>query len=215
MSLEKGIEVGVRRVLSVICASVIGLAACGAASSELIGFVPTNKSVSAVTGTEALPDGSTKPFSFVPKAGEVLVVYFGYTQCPDLCPTTMTAVRAAKKKIGPDLAARVDLAMVTVDGARDTGAILTKYLSSFAERNHAITPADEKELTALKSAFQVSSSVTTNADGKVEVTHSGTAYVVGPTGDVLVEWPFGLQAEDMAHDLRLVLNELDAEKQNK
>lgn len=123
----------------------------------------------------------------------------------------MTAVRAAKKKIGEELAARVDLAMVTVDGARDTGAILTKYLSSFADRNHAIVPADEKELTALKSAFQVSSSVTTNAEGKVEVTHSGTAYVVGPTGDVLVEWPFGLQADDMAKDLRIILNGLSEE----
>lgn len=211
MKAEREIEVVVRRVLSAISALAIGLAACGSSTSELIGFIPTNKSVAAVSGTEALPDGSTKPFSFKAQAGEVLVVYFGYTQCPDLCPTTMTAVRAAKKKIGPELAARVDLAMVTVDGARDTGAILTKYLSSFAERNHAITPADEKELEALKSAFQVSSSVTTNAEGKVEVTHSGTAYVVGPTGDVLVEWPFGLQAEDMAHDLRLVLKELDAE----
>jgi len=164
-----------------------------------------------MVGTEAQTDGSTKEFSFVPKSGDVLVVYFGYTQCPDLCPTTMPAVRAAKKKIGPELAARVDLAMVTVDGARDTGAILPKYLSSFSERYHAITPATDKELSTLKSAFQVSSSVTTNAQGKVEVTHSGTAYVVGPTGDVLVEWPFGLQADDMAHDLRLLLKELNAE----
>lgn len=201
-----------RRVLSAVSALAIGLAACGSSTPELIGFIPTNKSVAAVVGTEAQSDGSTNKFSFVPKAGEVLVVYFGYTQCPDLCPTTMTAVRAAKKKIGPELAARVDLAMVTVDGARDTGAILTKYLSSFAERYHAITPATDKELNDLKSAFQVSSSVTTNAQGKVEVTHSGTAYVVGPTGEVLVEWPFGLQADDMADDLRLILNELSAEK---
>ena len=201
----------VRRVLVAISAAVIGLTACGSSTSELIGFVPTNKSVSAAVGTEAQTDGSTKEFSFVPKSGDVLVVYFGYTQCPDLCPTTMTAVRAAKKKIGPELAARVDLAMVTVDGARDTGAILTKYLSSFAERYHAITPATDKELSTLKTAFQVSSSVTTNAQGKVEVTHSGTAYVVGPTGDVLVEWPFGLQADDMAHDLRLILDGLSAE----
>lgn len=212
MNSERKREVVVRRILSAICALSVGLVACGSSTSELIGFVPTNKSVSAAVGTEARPDGSTKEFSFVPQAGEVLVVYFGYTQCPDLCPTTMTAVRAAKKKIGPELAARVDLAMVTVDGARDTGAILTRYLSSFAERNHAITPVDEKELETLKSAFQVSSSVTTNAQGKVEVTHSGTAYVVGPTGDVLVEWPFGLQADDMAHDLRLILTELNAEK---
>ena len=84
-------------------------------------------------------------------------------------------------------------------------------MSSFAERNHALIPRDDKELNDLKTAFQVSSSVTTNAEGKVEVTHSGTAYVVGQTGDVLVEWPFGLQAEDMAHDLRIILNRLGEE----
>lgn len=202
-----------RRIIFTLCALSFGLSltACSSSTDELIGFVPTNKSVASVKATEATQAGGTQAFSFVPKTGEVLVVYFGYTQCPDLCPTTMTAVRAAKKKIGAELAARVDLAMVTVDRERDTGAILTKYLSSFAERNHALIPRDDKELNDLKTAFQVSSSVTTNADGKVEVTHSGTAYVVGPTGDVLVEWPFGLQAEDMAHDLRIILNGLSEE----
>lgn len=201
-----------RRLVSTICALTLMLSACSSSAGELIGFVPTNKSVSSIRGTEATPAGSTQPFSFVPEGGDVLVVYFGYTQCPDLCPTTMTAVRAAKKKIGEELAARVDLAMVTVDTARDTGKILTKYLSSFAERNHAIIPADETELTELKSAFQVSSSVKTNAEGKIEVTHSGTAYVVGPSGEVLVEWPFGLQADDMAHDLRIILQSMSEEE---
>lgn len=211
MKSANSIEDIVRRLISTICIAAIALAGCGSDSGELIGFVPTAKSVASVVGTEATENGATQPFSFVPNAGEVLVVYFGYTNCPDLCPTTMSAVRAAKKKLGDD-AARVDLAMVTVDAERDTGSILTKYLSSFSDRYHAIVPVDATELEKQKSAFQVSSSVNKTADGKVEVTHSGTAYVVGPTGEVLVEWPFGLQADSMEHDLRIILNELREEK---
>ena len=195
--------------------TIIGLitliaASCGSSDSSLVGYVPTAKSVVSAVGTEATDTGTTS-FSFVPAAKDVLVVYFGYTNCPDLCPTTMTAVRAAKKKIGT-LASQVDLAMVTVDPQRDTGAILTKYLSTFSERYHAIVPQSEEELTTLKNLFQASSSITTNTLGNVEVSHSGTAYVVGPTGDVLVEWPFGLQADSMAKDLRSILTKLNAEE---
>ena len=186
------------------------LMGCGGSKGSLIGYVPVSKSVASVTATEVTSTGN-KPFSFVPAARNVLVVYFGYTNCPDLCPTTMSAVRSAKKMIG-NLASQVDLAMVTVDAQRDTGAVLNKYLSSFSDRYHALVPADEQELTVLKEAFQASSSITTNTLGNVEVSHSGTAYVVGPTGDVVVEWPFGLQADSMAKDLRSILEELNSDK---
>lgn len=185
------------------------LNACGGSSNSLIGYVPQEKNVSSVRGTEVTNEGA-KEFSFVPNGKDVLVVYFGYTNCPDLCPTTMSAVRVAKKKIG-DLAAQVDLAMVTVDPQRDTGTVLNKYLASFSERYHAIVPKSDDELAGMKDAFQASSSITTNTLGNVEVSHSGTAYVVGPSGDVVVEWPFGLQADSMAKDLRLILNGLNAD----
>lgn len=187
------------------------VAACGSSVPTLIGYVPTGKSVASATATEATSKGTTT-FSFVPSAGNVLIVYFGYTNCPDLCPTTMSAVRSAKKMIGT-LANKVDLAMVTVDSQRDTGTVLTKYLSSFSTRYHALVPANERELNALKAVFQASSSVTTNMSGNIEVSHSGTTYVVAPSGDVVVEWPFGLQADAMANDLRITINGLNEEEE--
>ena len=66
-------------------------------------------------------------------------------------------------------------------------------------------PASEDELTAIKDVFQASSSVTKNPDGTVEVGHSATTYVVDDQGMVVVEWPYGLTAEDMANDLQLLL----------
>jgi protein SCO1/2 len=155
--------------------------------------------------TEWTPDGA-RGFGFVARPGEVLVVYFGYTNCPDMCPTTMVAVKNAKNRIGPGLAGRVDLAMVTVDPARDKGENLSRYLGSFADRNHALVPADDNELETAKAAFQVTSSVTEKNDGTAEVSHSASAYVVDDTGTVVVEWPFGLDAESMANDLGILLS---------
>jgi protein SCO1/2 len=143
--------------------------------------------------------------TFVPVAGEVLIVYFGYTHCPDLCPTTMVAVKNAKKKIG-ELAAKVDLAMITVDPARDTDEILSRYLASFSDRYHALVPTSDAELRAVEELFQATSSVT-NVDGEIQVVHGGTAYVVDSTGTVVVEWPFGLDSVSMAHDLTILLTE--------
>lgn len=181
---------------------VVLLSACAKSdSTQLLGYVPPSPiNVADVSATEA---GSTSSFSFVAAPGELLVVYFGYTNCPDLCPATMVAVRNAKRKIG-DLAPKVDLAMVTVDPARDTADVLPKYLSSFSSRYHALVPVSEDELAKVQDAFQATSSVTKKADGSIEVTHSTVTYVVDESGTVLVEWPFGTDAESMAHDLEIL-----------
>lgn len=188
---------------AVLAVAALFLSACSKEDpGTLLGYVPpSTMRVGGVTVTEA---GTGSRFPFVAARGEVLVVYFGYTNCPDLCPATMVAVRNAKRKIG-DLATRVDLAMVTVDPERDTVDVLPRYLSSFADRYHALVPSSDEELRAAEAAFRASSSVTKKPDGTVEVVHGGTAYVVDDTGTVVVEWPFGLDAESMAHDLKILL----------
>jgi protein SCO1 len=178
--------------------------ACSSSSSELIGYTPpTEKNVSSVSATEITPAGA-QPFNFIAPSNEVLIVYFGYTNCPDLCPTTLAAIRNAKRQIG-DQANRVKLAMVTVDPERDTKDILPNYLESFSDQYHALIPASENELDRIKDVFQASSSVTKKPDGSIEVGHSTTTYVVTDTGVVVVEWPYGLTADDMANDLKILL----------
>jgi cytochrome oxidase Cu insertion factor (SCO1/SenC/PrrC family) len=178
--------------------------ACSSSSSELIGYTPpTEKNVSSVSATEITPTGE-QSFNFIAPSNEVLIVYFGYTNCPDLCPTTLAAIRNAKRQIG-EQADRVKLAMVTVDPERDTKDILPSYLESFSDQYHALIPASEDELIRIKDFFQASSSITKNSDGSVEVGHSTTTYVVTDAGIVIVEWPYGLTADDMAHDLKILL----------
>jgi protein SCO1/2 len=151
------------------------------------------------------PPESQSPFELKASDGELLVVYFGYTHCPDICPTTLVAVKNAKKKIG-ELASNVDLAMITVDPHRDTADIFPRYLSSFTNKFHALIPSTQEELRTAEKAFDATSSVT-EVDGKIEVVHGGTCYIVDSTGKVVDEWPFGMDAESMAHDLKILLQQ--------
>ena len=191
----------------IVLASVALLAAisaCGGkTTSELRGYqAPRPKTSAGVTVTEATNNAQ---FELKAADGELLVVYFGYTHCPDICPTTLVAVKNAKKKIG-DLASRVDLAMITVDPNRDTAEVLPKYLSSFTDKFHALIPANQTELRNAEEAFDATSSVT-EVNGKIEVVHGGTCYIVDSSGNVVDEWPFGMDAESMAHDLKILLQQ--------
>lgn len=192
-------------VAGLVC--VFSISACSNNSQDVLrGYqAPREKSSANISVTEA---ATGQPFKLRASDGELLVVYFGYTNCPDICPTTLVAVKNAKKKIG-SLADRVDLAMITVDPARDTAAILPRYLSSFTDKFHALVPASKDELRKAEDAFDATSSVT-EVDGQVEVTHSGSCYVVDSTGKVVDEWPFGMDAESMAHDLTILLNKREA-----
>jgi protein SCO1/2 len=180
------------------------VAACSSSDASLIGYVPPDtKSVSSVTVTEIV-DGAPRQWKMQADDGEILVVMFGYTNCPDICPATLSNLKNAKSKMGDD-ASRVDIAMVTVDPERDTAEILPRYLSSFTDRFHAVVPASPEELAAAEAAFEASSSVT-KVDGRVEVSHTGTAYGVDDTGTVAVEWPFGIDVPSLVNDLTLLLN---------
>ncbi|MFM7872937.1 MAG: SCO family protein [Actinomycetota bacterium] len=197
------------RAASLLIGSVVIIGACGGSETTLQGIVrdePLIVGSVAVTdvtsaGRYAANDGS---FEFRAEPGRLLVVYFGYTNCPDLCPTTLALVRAAKRELGDD-GDRIDLAMVTVDANRDTPEVMNGFLASFTDAFHALVPADESELRAAEEAFLASSSILTDASGEIEVGHSATAYVVDSTGTVLVEWPFGIDKNVMIDDLRILL----------
>ena len=181
------------------------LAACGGAASdgELIGYKPPSVTRTAdVTVTEA---GADEPFPLVADEDGILVVFFGFTNCPDVCPGTLATLRNSLRKVGDELAARVDVAMITVDPERDTAEKMPLYLGSFLERFHALVPADEAELRAAEVPFGATSSVTKKPDGTVEVSHGGTAYVVDDDGNFILGWPFGLDADAIAHDIRILL----------
>jgi protein SCO1 len=197
-------------LLAVLPGGVV--AACGGdtAPADVRGLVrEVPLAVGEVVATEVDAEGNERPLPLRAEPGEVLVVYFGYTACPDLCPTTLADLRSARRRLPDDLARRVDLAMVTVDPERDTPSVLVGYLGGFAERFHAVREVDPARLARVQDAFLAASSVTIDAEGDVEVAHTTVTYVVDDRGDVVVEWPFAAGADTMAHDLAIVFDRLD------
>jgi protein SCO1/2 len=193
-----------RPTLAVVLTALI--AACGGNGDDgvLLGYEPPSVTRTAdVTVTEA---GTSAPFRLEASAGGILIVFFGFTNCPDVCPATLAAIKNALRKVDDDLAARVDVAMITVDPDRDTAETLPRYLGSFLERFHALIPADDAELRAAEAPFGATSSVIKKPDGSIEVGHGGTIYVVDDEGNFVLGWPFGLDAESIAHDIRILLD---------
>lgn len=203
------------RVMATIVIAPVMLAgglvsSCGGDDATLLGMTRDEPlQVGSVTVTDVTAEGVYAEheglFTMRARPESLLVVYFGYTNCPDLCPTTLALVRAARRELGSRSDA-VDLAMVTVDPDRDTPEVMNGYLASFTDRFHALHPSSASELKAAEEAFLASSTIVTDASGKIEVGHSATAYVVDENGTVLIEWPFGVDKNTMTNDLRILLD---------
>jgi protein SCO1/2 len=182
------------------------LAACGGESRQLAGY--SVEPVPAV-GDITLPDLSNGGADFALRAdpGKILLVYFGYTNCPDFCPNTMANVKLARQQL--DDPADLEMAMVTVDPARDLGT-LASYVTGFVPHAHALGTADDAELGRAASAFGVSYEVTTDSSGEPEVAHTTLLYAVDDTGHVVLAWPFGVSKDDIAADIDQLLSQKSA-----
>jgi protein SCO1 len=199
-----------RRALAALAAVGV-LAGCGGGGGhQLVGL--TRDPEPQVDGTP-MPDVSAggKPFDIRGPKDGLLVVYFGYTNCPDVCPTTLSDLKVALGDIGDD-AARVDTAMVTIDPERDI-PVLAKYVQSFIPGAHALATDDQDTLQAVAGAFGVSYEVTTSPTGEVQVAHSSYLFAVDDTGKLVITWPVSADAKtttsskDLAADLRLLLRQ--------
>jgi protein SCO1/2 len=179
--------------------------ACGGDSTAKV-LSGLQKTPPPTVGALSLPDASDgdSDFSFRASEGNFLIVYFGYTACPDVCPTTLSEVKKAFTKAGDDIAERTDLAMITVDPERDDGELLTKYVRSFIDGAHALRTDDDTQLQAVAKGFGTTYSVTATDSGEPEVIHSGNLYVVDDNGDVVLEWLFGIKSGAIATDLEIL-----------
>jgi protein SCO1/2 len=153
-----------------------------------------------------LTDHSGQPRSMKDFAGKVVVVFFGYTQCPDVCPTTMTELVAVKKLLGAD-GEKVQGLFVTIDPERDTPEILKAYMTNFDPSFLALYTTPEK-LVAVAKDFKV---YYKKVDGKTPTSytmdHSAGSYVYDTQGRLRLYTRYGSGAGAMASDIRLLLQE--------
>jgi len=205
MSRRDLLRPGLRPILALVLAMGLVASACGNGAAYVpAGIVRTpTPDVSDIV----LPDITNGvDMAFVAETGGVLVVYWGYTACPDVCPTTLAEVRKALREIG-DQAELVDVAMVTVDPDRDTVEVLPVYVQAFVADGVAVRTEDAEVLAAAAEPFGVQYSVTIQDDGWVDVVHTGFLYAIDDQGMIRLTWPFGIESEDIAADLRALLDE--------
>lgn len=202
----------IRRV-AVLAAAVL-LVACGdgseaqpagaaTAGGELAGYA---RDPAPLVGDYELPDLSNggAPFALRAEPGELLVIYFGYTNCPDFCPTTLSDVRLARREL--DDPSAVDVAMITIDPERDL-PILAEYLGGFfPDDGHALGTDDQALLASIAAPFGTSYEVSTNTEGEIEVGHRTDLYAVDDQGRLALTWPFGVSKDALAADFRQLLD---------
>jgi protein SCO1/2 len=192
-----------RRLAVVAFLGAMLAASCGSEPARLAGAV---REPLPQVGGLSLPDVSRGGEDFAFRASEdgILIVYFGFTSCPDVCPATLAEVRSVLAGLG-DRADRVSLAMITVDPERDTEEILTGYVQSFVPDARALRSTDDGALRPVADAFGVLYDVSTAPDGTTDVVHTASLFAVDDAGQIRVTWTFGTPEEDVAADLRILL----------
>ncbi|OZI77178.1 SCO family protein [Bordetella genomosp. 12] len=192
-----------RRALQAIAAFTVAgaLAACGETPPPFKG--------SDITGTQlgknmALTDMNGQPRTLKDFAGKVTVVFFGFTQCPDVCPTSLAEMAQVMQLLGPD-ADRVQVLLVTVDPERDTPEILREYVTSFDKRFLALTGSPE-QLRQAAAAFKAYYAKVPTKDGGYTMDHTAAFYLIDGKGESRVLANNTLGAQALANDIKLLLD---------
>jgi protein SCO1/2 len=161
----------------------------------------TSVSGSAIGGPFALTDQNGQPITDKDLKGKPFLVFFGYTHCPDVCPTTLFQVSEVMRALGND-ADRTKALFVTVDPERDTPAVLKDYLSSFDPHLVGVT-GDEKALQAVEKEYRVyAKKVPTGKDGDYSMDHSAIVYLMDKQGRFVAPFKLDRKPDEAAAELR-------------
>ncbi|MET0312645.1 MAG: SCO family protein [Burkholderiaceae bacterium] len=197
-------EITKRRALGIIAAAGAGalLAACSESK-------PQFKAID-ITGADyarnfRLADHEGRERTIADFKGKAVVVFFGFTQCPDVCPTTLSELAEVKKMLGKD-GKRLQAVFITVDPARDTPEILKAYMGNFDPTFIALVPTPA-QLEQVAKDFKVHYK---KVEGKTPTSytmdHSAGSYVYDATGNVRLYTRYGSGAQALADDVKLLLN---------
>ncbi|HEX8988562.1 MAG TPA: SCO family protein [Rhodocyclaceae bacterium] len=189
-----------RFLAAVLALLALTLASC----SEPAHFNSTD-----VTGADwgkdfALTDHTGKLRRLADFKGKAVVMFFGYTQCPDVCPTNMVTMKDAMQLLGSD-AARVQVLFVTIDPARDTPQLLAQYVPWFDPSFIGLW-GDEKTVAATAKEFKVFyAKVPGKEPGSYSMDHTASSYVFAPSGKLRLVVRHGETPQHIADDLRQLL----------
>lgn len=164
-----------------------------------------------ITGAEyarklELPDADSKPRSLGEFKGKVVVVFFGYTQCPDVCPTTMAELSQVRRSLGDD-GARLQGIFVTVDPERDTGAVLKAYVDNFNAGFIALRGNSEQTQQVAREFKVFFAKVPGRTESTYTIDHTAGAYIFDPQGRIRLFSRNGAGPKALEEDIRALLRE--------
>ena len=189
------------RALAGLLAVALSLSACGPDAPKFKGSDVTG---SAFGRDFALVDFDGKPRTLADYRGKAVVLFFGYTQCPDVCPTTLSTLAESMKQLGPG-ADRVQVLFATVDPERDTAELLKQYVPAFDPRFVGLR-GDAAQTEAVAKEFRIIfQKVPGRTPETYTVDHSAGLFLFDPAGRLRVYEGHGQPPEVLAHDLQALL----------
>jgi protein SCO1/2 len=160
----------------------------------------TGGGLSAIGGPFKLIDQDGKPITDQDFRGRPFLVFFGYTHCPDICPTTLFEMSEVLRVLGKD-ADQVNALFVTVDPERDTAVMMKDYLSSFDPHLRGAT-GDQKAIDAVEKAYRVYAKKVLIGNGDYSMDHTALVYLMDKQGRFVAPFKLDRKAEAAAADLR-------------
>ncbi|HTQ13092.1 MAG TPA: SCO family protein [Rhizomicrobium sp.] len=184
-----------------LCLFVAGGALWSIAAAEGGGLVYASGGADTATlgGPFRLTDQNGRVRTDADFHGGYVLLYFGYSFCPDVCPTTLASIAAAMDRMGKN-AARITPVFVTVDPARDTPKVLKTYLAAFGPRFVGLTGPD-KAIARLAREYRVYYAKRPLEAGGYAMDHSGQLYLLGPDGRLVTFYDFPIDPKKLAADL--------------
>ena len=180
----------------------LGLAAC---SEKKVAFNSVDITGAAYAQDFSLPDVDGKTRTMKDFAGKVTVVFFGFTQCPDVCPTTMAEVSSVKKALGKD-GDKLQAIFITIDPERDTAPVLKAYVANFDPSFVGLRPASAEALADAAKAFKIYyKKVDGKTAGSYTMDHTAASYVFDIKGRVRLFTRYGAGADKLTEDVRQLL----------
>ena len=158
-----------------------------------------------IGGPFQLVDGSGKTVSDMDFRGKYMILYFGYTFCPDVCPTSLGEIATALDLLTADEVAQVVPVFISIDPERDTPKIVGEYVEHFHERMIGLTGSIDAVKSVAKSYKAYFSKGEVDADGDYPVDHTSYTYVIGPDGQFITAYRHATPAKDMAKSLKDML----------
>ena len=200
-----------RNALRLIAASALAMGAAGVLTACKPGAAKASFNAIDLTGSKeyaqdfAMPDQNGQQRTMADFKGKVTLLFFGYTQCPDVCPTTLSDLAAVKKKLGAK-GDKLQVIFVSVDPARDTPEILKAYMGNFDPSFIALRGSDEQTAQIAKDFKIYFKKVDGQTPASYTMDHTAGDYIFDPQGRLRLYNRYGTSVDTLAKDIELLLD---------